>query len=100
MTEVVTDRTFYLIFKSREVIVGSFHDSYHTPLFLHFPSHNGLVGNTLSSFMTKVMTRETLAIEEIPTIIKSTNHMIIVSIHSRAKLRMIYMWSVEASVHA
>jgi len=97
MIEVVTDRTFYFIFNSREVIIGYFHDSCHTPLFLSFPSHDGLVGNTLSNVMTKIMTRETLVIEEILTIIKSTNHMIVVSIHSSAK--MIYLWSVEASVH-
>jgi len=80
MTEVVTNRTFYFIFKRRKVIVGPFHDPSHTPLFLSFSSHDCLVGNTLSCFVTKVMTRETLAIEETPVIIKSTNQMIVVSI--------------------
>jgi len=70
MTKVVTNKTFYFILKSRKFIVGSFHDSSHTPLISCFSGHDGLVGNTLSYFMSKVMTRETLAIEEIPTIIK------------------------------
>lgn len=80
MTEIVTNRTFYLIFKSRKVIVGSFHDPSHTPLFLSFSSHDCIIGNTLSYFVTKVITRETLAIEETPVIIKSTIQMIVVSI--------------------
>lgn len=77
VTEVVTNRIFYFIFKSRKVIVGPFHDSSHISLFLSFSNHDCLIGNTLSCFVTKVMTRETLAIEETPAI---TNQVIVVSI--------------------
>ena len=80
MTEVVTDRAFYFIFKSRKIIVGPFHDPSHIPLISCFSSHDGLVGNTLSNFVSKVMTRDSLAIEEIPAIIKPTDQMIVVSI--------------------
>jgi len=96
MTKVVTNRTFYFIFKRRKVIVGPFHDPSHTHLILCFSSHDGLVGNTLSSFVSKVMTRETFAIEEIPTIIKPTVQVIVVSI---GKFRVIYLWLVVTSVH-
>jgi len=81
MAEVVTNRTFYFIFKSIKVIVGSFHDFSHTPLISCFSSHDGLVGNTLSYFASKIMTRETLAIEEIPVIIKPFVQVIVVSIN-------------------
>jgi len=84
MTEVVTNRTFYFIFKSIKVIIGSFHDSSHTPLISCFSGHDGLVGNTLSCFVSKVMTRETLAIEEIPAIIKPSVQVIVISIAIRS----------------
>jgi len=80
MTEIITNRTFYFIFKSRKVIVDSFHDPSHIPLSLSFSSNDCLIGNTMRFFVTKVMTRETLAIEETPVIIKSTCQMIVVSI--------------------
>jgi len=62
---------------------------------------NGLVGNTLSGIVSKIMTRETLAIEEIPMIIKPSIQVIVVSIdiHSSGKLRMIYLRLVVASIH-
>jgi len=77
--QAITDRTFYYILKSKKVIVGSFHYSNHTPLISCFSSHDGLVGNTLSYFTSKVMTRKTLAIEEIPAIIKPS---IVITINS------------------
>jgi len=80
MPEVITNRTFNFIFKGGKVVIGRFHDSSHTSLFLSFSSHDCLIGNTLSYFVTKVMARETLAIEETPAIIKSTSQMIVVSI--------------------
>ena len=78
MTEVVTDRAFYFIFKRRKVIVRPFHDPSHIPLISCFSSHDGLVRNTLSSFVSKVMTSKTLAIKVVPTIIES----IVLVIHS------------------
>ena len=55
-------------------------DSSHIPLFLRFSSHDCLIGNTLGCFVAKVMARETLAIEETPTVINSTSQKIVVSI--------------------
>jgi len=80
MTEVITNKTFNFIFKGRKVVLGPFRDPSHTSLFLSFSSHDCLIGNTLSCFVAKVVTRETLAIEEIPVIINSTSQMIVVSI--------------------
>jgi len=80
MTEVITNRTFNFIFKGEKVVIGSFHNSSHTSLFLSFSSHDCLIGNTLRCFVAKVMKRETLGIEETPVIIKSTSQMIVVSI--------------------
>ena len=80
MTEVVTNRAFYFIFKSIKFIVGPLHDLSQIPLISCFSSHDGLVGNTLSSFVSKVMTRKTLAIIEVPVIIESTDLVIVVSI--------------------
>jgi len=100
MTKVITNRAFNFIFKSREVVIGPFRNPSHTSLFLSFSSHDCLVGNTLSCFVTKVMARETLAIEETSAIIKFTSHMIVVSIfiHSSGKLRRSYMWLIVAFV--
>lgn len=80
MTEVITNRTFNFIFKGGKIVLGAFHDPNNTCLFLSFSSHDYLIGNTLDCFVAKVMARETLAIEETPAIIKSSDQMIVVSI--------------------
>jgi len=80
MTKVITNRAFNFIFKGRKVVIGPFRNPSHTSLFLSFSIHDCLIGNTLSYFVTKVMARETLAIEETYAIIKSSSHMIVVSI--------------------
>ena len=63
MTKVITKRTFIFIFKRREVIMGTFLDSYHSPLISWFSSHDSFVSNTLSSFESKIMTWEKLTIK-------------------------------------
>ena len=95
MIKVVADRAFYFIFKKRKVIVGHFHDPCDIPLILCFSSHDGFVSNTLSSFVSKVMTWKTLAIKVVPVIIESTN----LVIHSWNRLSMIYLKLVVAFVH-
>ena len=82
MTKIITNRTFYFIFKSKKFTVGPLHDRSHTPLFFSFSSHDSFVGNTLNYFVSKVVTRETLAIEEIPAIINPADRMIVVDLHS------------------
>ena len=78
--KIITNRTFNFTFKGGEVVIGSLRDCRHTSLFLSFSSHDCLIGNTLSCFVTKVMARETLAIEEIsstiiqPIVVSTTIH--------------------------
>ena len=95
-----TDWAFYFIFKKRKVIIGTFLDPCYIPLISCFSSHDGFVSNTLSIFLSKIMTWKTLPIKEVPATIESIDLVIVVfiDIHLWRKLSMIYLRFV-ASVH-
>ena len=101
MAKVVIDWAFYFIFKKRKVIIGTFLDPCHIPLISGFSSHDGCVRNTLRSFVSKIMTWETLTIKQVPAIIESIDLVIVVSIdiHLWIKLSMIYLRLIMVPVH-
>jgi len=101
MTKVVTDWTFYFIFKRRKVIIGTSLDPCYIPLISCFSNHDGFVRNTLRNMVPKIMTWKTLPIKEVSATIKSIYLLIVVSIDINLwrKLSMIYMRLVVASIH-
>lgn len=108
MAKVVTDWAFHFISKKRKAIIKTFLDPCHIYLISCFFSHDIFVRNTLGSFVSKIMTWETLTIKEVPAIIESTNLMIVAEVPSTdllidipwRKLSVVYLRFIVVSVYS